>query len=117
MSQPPVSLHPYFKANDEAGLAAFKALMPKFIERTSTEAGCLYYDFTINGDEVYCREAYTDASATLAHLENVGAVLEEAMTHAPLTRLEVHGPAAELDKLREPFAGMSPVYFTFEAGV
>src|SRR5207237_10562033 len=34
--------------------------------------GSLFYEFTVNGEEVFCREGYTDAEGLLAHLENVG---------------------------------------------
>ncbi len=47
----------------------------------------------------------------LAHLENVGALLSEAFKIADLTRLEVHGPASELDKLRGPLAHLKPAWF------
>lgn len=111
-----VSLHPYFKIY--AGqLAAAKALLPQFVERTATEAKVLYYEFTINGDEVFCREAYTDAQGTLAHLENVGALLGEMLKIADLTRLEIHGPAAEIDALRTPLAHLNPAWFIYECGL
>lgn len=88
-----------------------KAGLPAFRERTAKEDGNLFYDFTINGDEVFCREGYRDAEALLAHLENVGPLLAEALTAADLIRLEVHGPAAELDKLRGPLAHLNPQWF------
>jgi len=34
------------------------------------------------------------------------------MKLADLARVEVHGPAAELDKLKEPLAQLAPVWFT-----
>ena len=106
-----VSLHPYFKVH--AGqLDAFKATLPAFVEKTRTEAGNLFYDFTINGDEVLCREGYADAAALLIHLQNVDALLKEALKIADIARLEVHGPAAELDKLRGPLAALQPAWFT-----
>ena len=52
----------------------------------------------------------------LAHLDNVGALLQEALQIAELTRFEIHGPEAELAKLREPLAGMKPQFFTLEYG-
>lgn len=111
-----VSIHPYFRAH--AGqLAAFKASMPVFIEKTRAEAGNLYYEFTVNGDEVFCREAYVGAAGALAHLANVGPELAEIFKIATLTRLEVHGPAAELDQLRGPMAPMNPAWFTLEVGL
>jgi quinol monooxygenase YgiN len=105
-----VSLHPYFKVH--AGkLDQFEAGFARFVELTKSEPKNLFYDFSVNGDEVFCREGYVDAEGLLAHLENVGAVLAEAMTIADLIRLEVHGPAAELDKLREPLAHLKPAWF------
>jgi quinol monooxygenase YgiN len=105
-----VSLHPYFKAHP-GKLEALKAAFPAFIENTATEEKNLFYGFTINGDEIFCREAYTDAEGLLAHLDNVGAMLAEALKVADLTRLEVHGPATELDKLKKPLAHLNPVWF------
>ena len=108
-----VSLHPYFKAHP-GKIEAFKAGLPAFREKTATEQGNLFYDFTVNGDEIFCREGYAGAEALLAHLENVGGLLAEAFKIADLTRLEVHGPAAELDKLRGPLAHLNPSWFVKE---
>jgi quinol monooxygenase YgiN len=105
-----VSLHPYFKAHP-GKLDALKAAFPAFIEKTAGEEKNLFYGFTLNGDEIFCREGYADAEALLAHLDGVGAMLAEALKIADLTRLEVHGPAAELDKLRKPLAHLNPVWF------
>jgi quinol monooxygenase YgiN len=116
MSQPTVSIHPYFKVH--AGkLEAARALLPQFVARTATEAKCRYYEFTINGDEVFCREAYADGEGSLAHLENVGALLGEMLKVSDLLRLEIHGPAAELEKLRGPLAEFKPAWFTFACGL
>ena len=41
----------------------------------------------------------------------VGSHLAEALKIADLTRLEVHGPATELEKLRQPLAHLNPVWF------
>ena len=105
-----VSIHPYLKAHP-GKLEEIKASFPKFIEKTRTEGGNLFYEFTINGDEIFCREGYVDAEAALAHLDNVGALLAEALTIADLTRLEIHGPAEELEKLKAPVAHLNPVWF------
>jgi hypothetical protein len=111
-----VSLHPYFKVHPEK-LDAVKAGLPRFVEKTATEKENLFYGFTVNGDEVLCREAYTGAEGVLAHLDNVGALLAEMLTMADLTRVEVHGPAAELDKLRKPLAHLHPKWFVVEAAL
>jgi hypothetical protein len=111
-----VSLHPYFKAHP-GKIAQFKAAMPAFVAKTAGEAKNLYYGFTVNGDEVFCREGYTDAEGVLTHLENVGALLAEALKIADLIRLELHGPAAELDKLKGPLAHLNPACFACDAGL
>jgi hypothetical protein len=49
-------------------------------------------------------------------LENIGALLQEALTISDVVRLEIHGPAAELDKLRPAFDPLKPRYFALEYG-
>ena len=109
-----VSLHPYFKVHP-GKLEAVKAGFPRFVEKTATEQDCLFYGFTSSGDEVLCREAYESAEGVLAHLENIGGLLAEMLTMADLTRFEVHGPAAELEKLKAPLAHLNPKCFALEA--
>jgi quinol monooxygenase YgiN len=88
-----------------------KAILPEFAAKTRNETGNLFYEFTINGDEVFCREGYVNAEALLEHLDNVSAMLAQALTMAELIRLEVHGPATELQKLKEPLAHLNPAWF------
>ena len=111
-----VSIHPYFKVHP-GKLETFKAAFPAFIEKTATEKACLYYGFTSSGNIVHCREAYADAEGLLAHLANVTELLDEALKISDLHRLEIHGPAAELEKLREPLQGLDPDWFVYEQGL
>ena len=106
---------PYFKVND-GKLDAFQALCEQFVNKTQEEAKCLYYGFSFDGDTVHCREGYEDAEGLLAHLENVGALLQESLTIADITRLEVHGPEEELAKLREPLSALNPQFFVLKYG-
>lgn len=53
----------------------------------------------------------------LEHLANIGPELDQMLKMAALTRLEIHGPAAELAKLRAPLAALLPAWFEFECGV
>jgi quinol monooxygenase YgiN len=96
-------------------LETVKAFFPQFVEKTAKEKGCLFYGFTSNGEEMFCREAYENAEALLAHLENIGALLAEMLKSADLTRIEVHGPAAELEKLKKPLAHLTPKWFQLES--
>lgn len=106
---------PYFKVASDK-LEAFKKNCEAMVTQTSGEAKCLYYGFSFDGDQVFCREGYADAEGLLAHLDNVGPLLEEALQIAEITRLEIHGPADELEKLREPLAKLQPQYFSLEYG-
>jgi quinol monooxygenase YgiN len=105
-----VSIHPYFKARPGA-MAQIKPVLQSFLARTRMEKDNLLYDFTINGDEIFCREAYRGAAAALAHLENVQEPLGEMLKLADLTRIEIHGPAAELEKLKSPMEKLNPHWF------
>lgn len=108
-------LVPYFKVA-HGKLPEFKALVARFTEQTRKEPKCMYYGFSFDGDMARCREGYDDAAGLLAHLDNVGPILQEALKIAEITRLEVHGPAAEIDKLREPMAALGPQFYVLEPG-
>lgn len=109
------TLVPYFTIH-EGKLEEFKSLCGKFVDKTKTEPGCMFYGFTFDGLEAHCREGYQDAEGVLAHLENVGDILDEALKISELHRLEVHGPAGELDKLREPLQDLDVQYYNLELG-
>ncbi len=105
-----VSLHPYFKVHP-GKLDAFKAGFAAFVENTKSEPKNLFYEFSVNGDEIFCREGYADAAGLVTHLDNVGPLLAEALKVADLVRLDVHGPATELEKLKAPLADLKPAWF------
>ena len=106
---------PYFKVSG-GKLEAFKNLCEQFVTKTRKEAKCLYYGFSFDGDQVHCREGYEDGEGLLAHLQNVGSLIEEALKIAEMTRLEIHGPEEELARLREPLAHLKPQFFVLEYG-
>jgi hypothetical protein len=111
-----VTIHPYFKAH--AGKwDQVEEVLREFIATTKSETECLFYEFTVNGDEVFCREGYSGGEATLHHLQNVGGVIARMLTVADMPRLEFHGPAAEIDKLREPLAHLNPAFFVLHSGI
>ncbi len=109
------TLVPYFKIH--AGqVTAFKNGCDAFVEKPRSELECMFYNFSFAGDQAHCREGYQNAAAVLSHLDNIGTLFEEALKIADLTRLEVHAPATELDKLREPLAALKPQFFTLVQG-
>ena len=110
------TLVPYFEIN-EGQFEAFKALGPRFVERTRNEPGCVHYAFSFAGRSAHCREGYDNAEAVLAHLQNVGELLGEALKIAQIVRLEVHAPAAEIEKLRGPMAALNPTFYALDEGI
>ncbi|HSH15394.1 MAG TPA: antibiotic biosynthesis monooxygenase [Verrucomicrobiae bacterium] len=109
------SIHPYFKIAP-GQRDAFKAVCARFVERTQSEPGCLFYGFSFDGDLAHCRESYRNAQALLAHLANVDDIIAEALKISTLARVEVHGPADQLAALRGPLADLNPQFFTLELG-
>jgi quinol monooxygenase YgiN len=111
-----VTIHPYFKIQ-EGQMEACKSFLSQFNEKVVSEDKCLYYNFTFNDDVLCCREAYRDADGVQAHLENCGALLGEFLKVADLMRIELHGPAEELEKLKPTFADFKPDYYTYACGI
>ena len=73
--------------------------------------------------EILCRllvlfcESYGDAAGILKHLENVDKPLNAVLDGpAELMRLEVHGPKAENDKLKEALGPLGCVFYNTEWG-
>ncbi len=100
---------PYFIVH-EGQLDAFKDKCEDFVELSGNEPKCLYYGFSFDGNQAHCREGYKDAEGLLAHLKNVGTLLNEAIKISDLTRLEIHGPETELAQLRKPLAKLNPQF-------
>jgi quinol monooxygenase YgiN len=111
-----LSIHPYFKVKP-GKMEQAKVLLRQMVTLAANETGNLYYDFTINGDTVFCREAYVGSEGLLRHLENVGPVLAEFLKLADPIRVEVHGVAKDLDNLKQRLADLKPEWFLFECGV
>lgn len=111
-----VSIHPYFRVKP-GKMEEAKGLLRQMVAVTSKETGNLYYDFSLNGDTVFCREAYVGAEGMLKHVDNVGPILAEFLKIADILRVEAHGSAKELQNLKGPLAGLKPEWFEFECGV
>ena len=57
------------------------------------------------------------AAGAIAHVENVGPELAKIFELVEITRIEVHGPADELEKLKEPFAALNPSWWEYQTGI
>jgi len=108
-----VHLYPYFKMQAEN---QFKAIWKGAYESTKAAAAAEkshQYAFSFDGDMASCREAYGDAEGVLLHLKNVDTPLNAVLNGpAELDHIEVHGPAAELEKLRPALGPLGAQFFT-----
>jgi len=85
---------------------AFKSLARQLIDGTSKEPGALGYQWYFNSDEnkYHLVELYKDSGAILAHLNNVGPVLQKLLETSKVTRFEVFGNVnAEVEKILASF--------------
>jgi quinol monooxygenase YgiN len=114
-----VTIVPKFKIKD--GMKEqYMALLPKFVKlvKENEAESCVHYGFVgpTEDDFVICREGYVSGQAVLNHLGNIGDVLNEALQYADIVDLMVQGPAAELEKLKEPLADFGPAYYPLVEG-
>ena len=108
----PLSVDKHYASVDEllAGTVVF------LIAAQCCEGEKEFYGFSFAGDLAFCREGYVNGDALLAHVENVGSLIQEALQISALARVEVHGPETELAKLRGPLANLSVQFFVLEYG-
>ena len=110
-----VSIHPYFRVPAEREQEVI-GLCEQFVDRSSQESLCLYYGFSKAGEILHCREGYQGAAGALAHLENVGELLQTFLQICELTKLELYGSREELEKLRSALSGFPVVFFELQMG-
>lgn len=91
----------------------FLAGVKDFQHLTKQEAKVKYYGFCMSGARAICREGYDCAEGFLEHLANVDGPLKAAMEVADVTRVEVHGPVKEVEKLREPLSSFPAVFWSY----
>merc|ERR1712159_636324 len=111
-----VTLAPYFKVNN---IDEFKKIWQADYADFKHKDACVHYAFCFTEDNrAHCREAYVDAAAVLQHLADVDVPLKAVLAPevAELERLEVHGPADQLEKLKEALTPLGALFFTSEWG-
>ena len=62
-------------------------IMAEFVKRTRNEAGCLYYGWSSDGDQLVCEEIYVDAAAVAVHLANIGPLIAQ-LTEASVGKMD-----------------------------
>jgi hypothetical protein len=91
---------------------AFENLVDRFVQETKNESGMRYYGWSVSGEEFHCRQGFQNAEGFLEHATNVGHLFREASTISNCSRLAIHGPEKELEKLRGPMAETPLQYFS-----
>lgn len=100
----------YWKTHD---FAKFLAGVVDFQALTQREEKVKYYGFAVSGERAICREGYDCAQGFLEHLQNCDGPLKAAMQAASIERVEVHGPTAEVEKLREPLNAFPTTFYGY----
>lgn len=114
-------LYPYFKIKQSD---TFKQIWQDNYPSTKANMGdekSHQYAFSfadIEGINVAsCRESYADAEGILLHLKNVDSPLKAVLAGpAELSRLEVHAPASEIEKLKPALEPLDCQFFTIGWG-
>jgi len=112
------TMTPHYTISD---WAAARPLMQGIVDKSSKEAGCNYFGWTKRGDTLHSLEAFVDGDALKAHVDNVRPLMDELQQGpAALERVEVHGPASELAKIKnaakDPWGGGKVEYFETTQG-
>jgi quinol monooxygenase YgiN len=116
LSDQVVTLAPYFKVHN---IDEFKKIWQADYADFKHKESCVHYAFCFTEDNrAHCREAYVDAAAALQHLADVDAPLKAVLAPeiAELERLEVHGPADQLEQLKEALTPLGCLFYTAEWG-
>jgi len=110
-----VTLSPYFKIKD---VDNFKSIWQEDYKNFAHKEDCVHYAFCFTDDNrAHCREAYPNAEKVLQHLADVDKPLKAVLDGpAELERLEVHGPKAEVDKLRDALSPLGCLFYVTEWG-
>ena len=113
------SIHPRFTVSD---WSAARPLLDETVARMKLVSGCIYFGWTRCGDDLVCRQAYTNAEGVRAHLDGVGALIEQlASGPATLDSVSVHGPSTRLGECKAVMGekygvSVSPRYFALDSG-
>jgi len=97
----------------------FKAGFPKFYTATKNGPGATggyYYGFGISGDSVYAREGFKDGDAALKHGADIKEIVAEPMKAVGAGfKLNVVGPASELEKLKPKLAPRGAIFWELDS--
>ncbi|MDH3671731.1 MAG: antibiotic biosynthesis monooxygenase [Gammaproteobacteria bacterium] len=96
----------------------FKTIAAEVIQRVeANEPRTWTYEWYLNEDESKCYvlEHYADSAATMAHMENVGPLLDRFFETCSIDNLSLFGEVSA--EVREAFAALNPSVFEHWSGV
>eukprot|EP00056_Hartaetosiga_gracilis_P022969 m.34446 g.34446 ORF g.34446 m.34446 type:complete len:133 (-) comp9917_c0_seq1:239-637(-) len=111
-----VFLLAYFEM-EEGKVDDFKAVAKIASDKVrENEEGCLSFGFVFSQDSptAFFRESYVDGDAVLTHLKVAEDVLPQFFACSKLKSIEVHGPAEEIEKAREPLTKMGATFWSLD---
>lgn len=115
-----VSFMPYFLIKEPT---KFFEVCNGCIEQVKAESLCLAYGFSVSAGKeqnvAFCRQSYLNAQGLMEHLYNIEVLFKEGLCkYGELVSLQIHGPKAELDKLRQEtiIQEMCPDFFELMPG-
>ena len=99
-------------------------IMADYVELAALEPGLIYCGWTSDEDSTraFLRVAHSSADAVLEHLDNVGPCLEALLGPdggATLENIELHGPKAQVEKVRSAgtlLDGLDAEYYATASG-
>jgi len=78
------------------------SIADKLCKISIKEEGCLFYNYTVHKNIIHFREAFVDATAAFAHIENIRETVANLAEISTRSRAEIHGPRRELDLIEDP---------------
>ena len=108
------TIQPTFTLKD---LKKAEPFMKKCVDLTKNEDGCMYYGWAIKDDKLFCREAYVDAKAVQAHLDNIVPAVGEMLDSgaASLDEINFMGPKAGWSTFKESADALGGVYWDVDS--
>ncbi|MDA7949240.1 MAG: hypothetical protein MPJ78_17400 [Hyphomicrobiaceae bacterium] len=95
----------------------FRTNCEEMVALRAKEAGHLGSAYSFDGDTAATsREDYDGADAVKRHMEIGRHIFDSTRDLVEITSVEIHGPAQELEQLRDLFGGLSPRFYVTEFG-
>lgn len=109
-----VTLIGYFNIGP-GNASQFRANCEEMIALREKEPGHLASAYSFDGDAAATsREDYENADAVIRHMSVGAHIYERTRSLVEVTGVEIHGPAVELEKLRDLFKDLSPRFYVTE---